>query len=594
MSVDASAVASVLGIETTFVDLREGQAKFLPQIIAMFAQAQTSVTFSTAPWRATSAQAVGARYGYLSPAYLAARELLPAEGDGIDTIPLWIYPMGDAGSSVAASGDITPSGTATKQATYRAIVAGIKGGEFTLPAGAVDVSNACRKIRESIEAALGMPVKPTNTYGTVTSAPGSGNVGNGTCGTLSVTGTPLPGAWTATCVTAVANGGVFKLQDPNGRIVSSALTMTPGVGTATAFDVGGVAFTLTDGTTNFSAGDSFTITVPATNVVVTAGWKGASGNDIYVEIEASESVGLTFAITQPANGAVNPTVDAALALVGNTWASMALNCLNIEDTTALDAFAVFGEARWGALVHKPLVVFTGNTEAAVENATVISAARKTDRVNAQLVAPGSPNLPFVVAARQLARIAKVANNNPPVDYNAQKATGLVPGSDSVQWNYAVRDQANKAGSSTIEVADGVVRLADIVTFYRPTGEDPPGYADVVDIVKLQNVIYNVALRFAAEEWAAAPLIPDDEPTRNVAARKPKAAKAELEDLIDGLADEAIIVNREKAKKTITAVISTSNPKRLDIGVTVQLSGNTKIKDISLKFGFFFGTAPLAA
>jgi len=594
MSVDASAVASVLGIETQYEDLRAGAARFLPQVLVLVAQGQTGVTYSSERWQAPNLAAVGARFGYVSPAYLEARELMPVNGDGVATIPVLIVPLQDDAGGAAAVGNIAPSGSPTKATQYRVNVSGVKGKWFTLPAGAVNVSAASRKLRESVEGVLGMPVVATNTYGTVTSAPGAENAGDGTCTSLSVTGTPLPGDWTLTLITETTNGGTWKLQDPNGVLVSSALVMTAGAGQATVFDEGGIQFTITDNTNDFELGDTFTITVPATNTVYTSGWKGASANAITIEVEALESVGATFAITQPTGGLVDPAVDSALALIGNLWATMVLNQFESSNTTALDAFQTWGEGRWGELVHKPAIVFCGNTDAAVLDANVVTAVRKTDRINAQLVAPGSPNLPFVVAARQLARIAKVANNNPPVDYNGQKATGLTPGDDSVQWDYPTRDLANKSGCSTIEVVDGIIRIADVVTFYRPDGEEPPAFRDAVDIVKLQQVIYNLALEFDAPEWAAAPLIPDDEPTRNQAARKPKHAKAAIANIVDALADEAILVNRDEIKKSITAVISSSNPKRLDVGLTVQLSGNTKIKDLKLKFGFFFGQSALAA
>ena len=141
-------------------------------------------------------------------------------------------------------------------------------------------------------------------------------------------------------------------------------------------------------------------------------------------------------------------------------------------------------------------------------------ARKTDRTNSVVTAPGSVEFPFVVAARHVARIAVVANNNPPTDYCAQALTQLVPGDDSVQWNYPQQDQAVKAGVSTSEVVDSEIRILDVVTMYHPTGETQPAYRHVVDIVKLQNIIFNISLEFSKKEWASAPLIPDDQPTTN--------------------------------------------------------------------------------
>jgi phage tail sheath gpL-like len=330
----------------------------------------------------------------------------------------------------------------------------------------------------------------------------------------------------------------------------------------------------------------------STDVAVTSKWKGASANDLYIEVVATseDNSGITFAITQPTGGLINPDVDDALNQVGDVWETMVLNCLEIADTTTLDKFSVFGEGRWGALTRKPLIVFTGNTETTVTAATAVSDARKTDRTNSQLVAPGSNDLPLAVAARQLARIVKVANNNPPRDYGSQDATGLNPGLDGTQWTYIDRDVAIKKGSSTIEVKDGVINLSDTVTFYHPSGDPLPAYRYVCDIVKLQNIIFNLNLIFATDEWDGAPLIPDNQPTINPEAKQPKMAVAAANALIDSLALNAIISDPKTAKSNTAAQISEQNPKRLDIALTVQLSGNTNIISVDLAFGFYFGTA----
>ena len=332
----------------------------------------------------------------------------------------------------------------------------------------------------------------------------------------------------------------------------------------------------------------------STEVGLTSKWKGTSANGIVVTVEGSTTSGISFAITNPVGGLVNPDVDDALALVGGVWETMVLNAMEIGDTDSLDKFSVFGEGRWGALVRKPLVVFTGTTEADVTAATVVSDARKTDRVNAQLVSPGSSDLPFVVASRQLARIVAVANNNPPQDYGSQDATGLTPGEDGEQWTYTDRDVAIKKGSSSVEVKDGVVNIADVVTFYHPTGDPIPAYRFVVDIVKLQNIIFNLNLIFATPEWDGAPLIPNNQPTVNRSAKKPKSAVAAVASMIDSLALNAIISDPEAAKAATLAEINDMNPKRLDVVLTVQLSGNANIISVDLNFGYFFGTPTVVA
>jgi len=331
----------------------------------------------------------------------------------------------------------------------------------------------------------------------------------------------------------------------------------------------------------------------STHTRFVAKWAGNSGNDLVIEV-IGEALGTVFTIIQPTGGTSNPTVDAALLQVGNVWETMGINALEPADTAALDAFDTFGEGRWGTLTHKPLLVFVGSNEPVVATATAGTTTRNLDRTNCQLVAPGSVNLPCVIAARQVARIAVLANNDPPHDYGSQRATGLIPGTDAQQWDYAERDLAVKAGSSTVEVKDGVVNISDVVTPYSPVGQANPAFRYVVDVVKLMQLIFNLELAFANTEWDGAPLIPDNQATTNPSAKKPKMAKAEANRIIDALALGAVLANPEAAKKQTTAVIDSGNPKRLNLTLKVQLSGNTNIIDIVQDFSFNFGTAALVA
>lgn len=332
----------------------------------------------------------------------------------------------------------------------------------------------------------------------------------------------------------------------------------------------------------------------STQVDLTSKWKGTSADIMTISIEGSTTAGTSFAITQMNGGLVNPDVQPALDQVGDVWETMMLNCLPTTDSTALDAYSNFGEGRWGALTRKPLVVFTGTITEAVNDAIVIPESRKTDRTNCQLVSPGATDLLFVVASAQLARIVKVANNNPAHDYGSQDAPGLTPGADGVQWTYPQRDQAVKGGSSTVEVKDGVVNVSDTVTFYHPTGDPIPAYRFVVDIVKLQQIIFNLDLIFATAEWDGAPLIPDDQPTVNRDAKKPKTAVAAVAAMLDSLGLNALISDPDTAKDNTFAEIDSQNPKRLNVATTVQLSGNTNIISVDLNFGFFFGQSTVVA
>lgn len=488
-AVDLSAVARVVGIKTEFRDLRSGNVMFLPQRVAVLAQGRSDSTFSPEKRRVMSATEAGTVYGFGSPAHLAVAQLLPANGDGVGSIPVTVYPLADADNAEAATATITPTGTATESAAYRITVGGIHSAQFVV-APDDTIEDVCTAAADAVSASISMPV------------------------------------------TAAAT---------------------------------------------------------ATEITLTAKWAGESGNDLTVTVD-SPSVGVDFGVSGMAGGLINPDLAPALAQVGEVWESLIVNTLNASDTAALDALRDFGEGRWGALTRKPMVAFTGYTGADVTGAEAITENRQTDRANALVVAPGSPDLPLAVAARAVARIAPVANNNPARDYGSLQATGVTPGPEGSQWDYPTRDRAVKAGVSTTMIRSGVVTLQDMVTMYRPEGEAFPAYRHVCDIVKLQQIIFNLDLNFANAEWDGAPLIPDDQPTANRDAKKPKTARMEAAAITDNLALAAIISDPEYSKENTLAQISPQNPKRLDLVVPVKLGGNSNIISADLEFGFHFGTA----
>lgn len=486
-AVDPSAVARVVGIETSFKNLRE-DIVLLPQRVAVIGQGSTAATYSLDRRQFLSSVEVGEVYGFGSPLHLAAKEFFPANNDGIGTIPFTVYPLADG--TTAATGDLTPSGgpqTSTEE--YIVKINNIPSEKIVIPKDTIAVDTIPLVIA-AVNANINMPV--------------------------------------------IASDGTTKVD-------------------------------------------------------FTAKWKGASGNNLFIEI-VGPAAGITYIVTQPSGGAGNPDVQDALDKVGTIWETLFLNCLEIADTTALEKFYVFGENRWSPLVKKPCLFFTGTNEKDPATVVVIPDARPLDRNNSQFVGVGSNNLPFVVAARQLARLAVVANSNPPVDYAGQPADGIVPGLDIDQWTYAERDFVVKKGSSTIEIVDNLIEMSDTVTFYHKTGEDPPAYRYVVDIIKIMNVTFNIRLIFESPDWKGTVLLPSGQASTNPRVRRPSDAVAALSTMYDSLGLAAIISDPDFAKDNIQAEISSSNPKRLDISSLYKLSGNTNIISIDSEFGFYFGSA----
>ena len=488
MPVQAGAVARVLGIEETFVDLRDGAVQFLPMQIGVIGQGTSDASYSTDPVTVNSASEVGKQFGFGSPLHLAVRELFPTSGRGVGIIPVKIFPVEEDSGATPSSGDISFDGEATENASVQILVNNIASERITVEEGDTDADIA-PKVEDAINAVLEIPVTASEDAGTVT---------------------------------------------------------------------------------------------------VESKWAGDSANDIVLDVEG-EADGVEFVFTQPDGGATNPDIQPALDEIGDRWITLIVNTLNPGDDDALDKLEAAGEGRWDPLKRRPFVAVVGNNAVEVSDATQHTEDRQeTDRVNCQLTAPGSDDLPLTIASAQLVRIARVANDNPPHDYGSQQVTRITPGRERDQWDYAERDQAVKDGTSTIEVRNGVVHISDVVTPLAPEGEPIPPYRFVVDIIKVMNIVYNTDLVFNRPEWDGAPLIPDDQPTTNRDAKRPKDAKAAVASLIDSLGENAIIADPEGAKETIQANIDSQNPKRLNVLYQAALSGNTNIRAVTFEFGFLFG------
>lgn len=399
---------------------------------------------------------------------------------------------------------------------------------------------------------------------------------------------------------------LFPLPAPTSGPAQAAGDITPS-GTMTKTQVytvkvnnipsGSITMLKTEGPTNFItkaiAAIQENLSYPmipsdgTTKLDLLSKWEGLTANDLHIEVEGPQDAELTFVITQPTGGAGTPDLATALTKIGDVWETHAI--LGLEGTTTVwDTTAAYVEGRWAPEVYKPLRFFSGNNTASVTTVAALTDARKTDRGNVLIPNPGSNDLPIVIAARAVARIAPVANSNPARDYGSQKLTGLTAGPDDVQWTSAQRDFAVKSGLSTIEVKDGVVQLSDVVTMYHPVGEEPPPYRYECDSQKVETVIYNTDLIFNNEEWDGAPLVPDAQAVKNPKAKKPKMALAQLGQMFDNLALDAIIADPDFAKENTTADIDTANPKRLNVREVYKIAGNANVISVDNNFGFNFG------
>lgn len=322
-------------------------------------------------------------------------------------------------------------------------------------------------------------------------------------------------------------------------------------------------------------------------IVLTSKWSGESSNLITLQAECGVE-GILIGTEAFDGGAIDPDITPALTKIGTIWETQILDSFDYKKPSRLDKYQEFGEGRWGSIEKKPLLVAHGCSDN-LETRTAITDPRKYDFINYLILSVGSRELPFVIAAKGLVNdIMTTANNNPACGYKGL-LTGLHCGDDSVQENYTQRDASVKKGSSTNIKNGSVAELNDIITFWHPESEGMfPSRRSVANMVKLQNIVFNVRLIMEADDLKGAPLVKDSQPTTNKKAVAPKTIKTYFMNLATSLGKEAILADSDFSKKNLSVVLDSANPNRLNNTFPVKLSGNLEITDSLVQFGFLLG------
>lgn len=500
MGLSQSAISRVVGVDISYKSFSKNGAQLLPQRLAVFGQANTGVEYPTEKYEGEgSAAVVAERYGYGSPLHLVALQLYPETGTGF-SCPVDFFPVDTPVNSVAATGQISVTGTATAGGSGKLYVGG-KRCEFAVAKGETG-EQVMANIKDAVNAVLEMP--------------------------------------------------------------------------ATAGDI--VTEVVDDVTIKY--------------LPFTAKWKGESGNGIKFVLNCAVD-GLTFEVAQFTGGVIDPSTQLSQAFkkMGGVWYTCLLNTWDFTNTDILDLFFAEGESRWNVMVKQPCFSIVG-CNAAYAQRVAITDFRTEDYINALGVSVGSPELPLSIAARYAFFALETFDNNPAQDVKST-LTGLLAGSDEAQENYLVRNNSIQKGSSTnmkLSGENGNAVMNDFVTMYHPINAGKyPSKRYVVDIVKLQNICFNVRLIMEQDDLKGAPLVNDDDIVTNPKAVQPKTIVGYYYNLADALVKLAIIADAKYTKKNLTVSINSENPKRLDTTFPVKLSGNIEVSSNDIYFAFNFGS-----
>jgi len=130
--------------------------------------------------------------------------------------------------------------------------------------------------RETVTVLSGQNLKAGAVVGRVSKGIGRVSIptvvgtGNGTVNTVFAGPEVEVGNYVLKCTAAVADGGVFSLTTPSGKVLP-VLTLTPGAGGSTIYISRHINFTIVDGSTNYIVDDVFTFVVGTTAPTVIGG-----------------------------------------------------------------------------------------------------------------------------------------------------------------------------------------------------------------------------------------------------------------------------------------------------------------------------------
>ena len=154
------------------------------------------------------------------------------------------------------------------------------------------LAGAKRVIGEDVLIQSGLTLVRGTVLGQVkVSVPATGTIagtGNGTCTVVSGGGKTKRGNYVATCIEVVTHGGIFEVKNPDGHIIGQ-VSILGGAGGTGVFASEEINFTLTDGATDFAAGDTATIAV-SDGVPASAACVG-TGNGTLTVVEGRRNTG---------------------------------------------------------------------------------------------------------------------------------------------------------------------------------------------------------------------------------------------------------------------------------------------------------------
>jgi len=331
-----------------------------------------------------------------------------------------------------------------------------------------------------------------------------------------------------------------------------------------------------------------------TSFTLTSKWKGIS-SVFSARVEVSdEDAGMTYTIASVA-GTLTGDVATALGKFENNWNTIVINPYS-ADSDVLDTLeSVNGRpdpdaptGRYQGIVFKPFVAFFSKTTTDPVTDVVVT-DRSSDCTNVYCPAPNVKHLPVEVAANVARLVATIAQDSPNIDVNDKAYPDAIVDSTGIgdYHDYEYRDEAIKAGLSTVDYVGGDIVIKDLVTTYNPDDEVTPQFKYVRNLILDWNTRYAYKL-LEATHVVNHTLIPDGTVVSASKTVSPSQWKGILYKMFEDLADRGLIADADFSKDSLTVKISSTNPDRFETFFRYKRTGIARICSTTAEAGFYYG------
>lgn len=328
-------------------------------------------------------------------------------------------------------------------------------------------------------------------------------------------------------------------------------------------------------------------------------WAGLTAQGVNVSVDTGDdALGLTYVVSELQAGSGQPTIAAALALMGDEWNTWVLNGYGTVTAimAALEAFngrpaesdTDSATGQYVGTIFKPLIAVTGSV---AEDPSTATDARLDEVTIAIAPAPLSPALHFEAAANMIVLAAVLAQNKPQLDVCGLAYPDMPAPEDGAigaMSDYNERDTIVKKGCSTVKLVSGKYQVQDFVTTYHPEGEFVPQFRYCRNLMIDFNFRYGfllLELINVVDHVIAA----DSDTVDAEGVVKPKQWKQVLSGYANDLASRALITDAGFMRENTQVTLSTTNPDRFETRVKYKRTGIARIAATQAQAGFNYGT-----